>query len=192
MLLIGNLKTTTMQDIDKTYTGSTESQIWEQIANDINEDVLEYHAIIQQNSVKIYLDIDIDLGGGFEGGYATTAYRAAVNNDGFKFAIHEEHFTDEIGKFFGMEDIKIGYPELDKHLVIKTNNHDKVKALFAEEAVRQIFTTLENFDFGVRMHSVEGSHTDQAFLELNIEDGITDTSALRELYHAFYTVLAGI
>jgi len=181
-----------IMDIDKTYTGTTENEVWSQIVNDINEDTLEYHAIIQQGTVDIYLDIDIDLGGGFEGGYATTSLRAFVNGTAFKFAIHEEHFTDEIGKFFGMEDIKIGYPDLDKHLIIKTNDAEKVKTLFADDDVRRVFTELENFDLGIRLHDIEDTDEKQAFLELNIEDGITDTIALRQLYHAFYEVLKAI
>lgn len=179
-------------DIDKTYTGATENQVWHQLAKDITEDTLEYHAIIQQGPVDIYLDIDIDLGGGFEGGYATTTYRAAIDSNDFRFAIHEEHFTDEIGRFFGMQDIKTGYAELDQHLIIKTNNEAKVKALFANADVRKIFSTLENFDLGISLHDVEDTDEKQAFLELNIEDGITDTAILRALYHAFYEVLKAI
>lgn len=180
-------------DIDKTYIGTSESQIWEQIANDINDGTLEYHAIIKQNDDDIYLDIEIDLGGGFEGGYATTSYRAPiVNATNFKFAVHEEHFTDEIGKFFGMQDVETGYPDLDDHLIIKTNNDDKVRSLFADDDVRRIFVTLENFDLGIHRHDVEGTDEKQAFLELNIEDGITDIATLRQLYHAFYVVLKSI
>lgn len=179
-------------EIDKTYTGTTEEQIWKQIATDINDDVLEYHAIIQQGPVEIYLDIDIDMGGGFEGGYATTSYRAPLTGTAFQFAIHEEHFTDEIGKFFNMQDVTIGYPELDEHLIVKTNDEAKVKTLFNDEATRKTFTELENFDLGITLHSLEDSDEKQAFLELNIEDGITDIATLRQLYHAFYTVLVAI
>jgi hypothetical protein len=179
-------------DIDKTYTGATEDQIWQQIATDINDDVLEYHAIIKQGELDIYLDIDIDLGGGFEGGYVTTSYRAALSNTDFQFAIHEEHFTDEIGKFFNMQDVKIGYPDLDHHLIVKTNDSEKVKTLFTDEETRKTFTKLENFDLGISLQSIEGSGNKEAFLELNIEDGITDIPTLRELYHAFYAVLVAI
>ncbi|MEO6521276.1 MAG: hypothetical protein ABIN91_06360 [Mucilaginibacter sp.] len=179
-------------ETDKTYTGATEEQIWKQIAADINDDILEYHAIIQQGQAQVYLDIDIDLGGGFEGGYATTTYRAPLNSTNFQFAIHEEHFTDEIGKFFNMQDVTIGYPELDEHLIVKTNDVEKVKTLFTDEQTRKTLTELENFDLGIRLHSVEGSDKKEAFLELNIEDGITDIDTLRELYHAFYMVLVTI
>lgn len=179
-------------ETDKTYIGTTEDEIWQQIAADINDDTLEYRALIQQNDKQITLDIDIDLGGGFEGGYATTSYSAPLAGHHFKFAVHEEHFTDEIGKFFGMQDIEIGYPELDHHLVIKTNDEAKVKTLFADPKVREVFTSLTDFDFGIHLHDIEHSNEKQAFLELNIEDGITDIATLKELYHVFYMVLQAI
>jgi hypothetical protein len=116
------------------------------------------------------------------------ALKALTHHD-FRFAAHEEHFTDEIGKFFGMQDVKVGFPELDDHLIIKTNNESKVKTIFSDPVVIPIFTTLKDFDFGIRLHSVEGDSQKQAFLELNIEDGITDIKTLRELYHAFGAVL---
>ncbi|EHQ30313.1 hypothetical protein [Mucilaginibacter paludis] len=179
-------------EIDKAYIGTTEDEIWQQIATDINDDTLEYRAMIEQDDKHVMLDIDIDLGGGFEGGYATTSYSAPVANHNFKFAVHEEHFTDEIGKFFGMQDVEIGYPELDHHLVIKTNDEEKVKTLFVDPKVREVFTSLTDFDFGIHLHDIEDSDEKQAFLELNIEDGITDIPTLKELYHVFYTVLLTI
>ncbi len=179
-------------DIDKTYKAATEAELWKQVSADINEDVLEYHALLEQGGQNIVLDIDIDLGGGFEGGYATTSYSTQINNHNFRFAIHDEHFTDEIGKFFGMQDVKTGYDELDHHLVIKTNDEEKVKTLFADASVRKTLSELTNFDLGIRQHQIEDSDKKQSFLELNIEDGITDTAFLSELYHAFYVVLESI
>jgi hypothetical protein len=175
-----------MMEIDKTYTATTEAALWKQLAEDINDDILEYHALLEQGHYKIMLNIDIDLGGGFEGGYATTCYSTQVTTNGFKFAIHEEHFTDEIGKFFGMQDVKTGYPDLDHHLVIKTNDDAKVKTLFADKDVRK------TFDLGIRMHSVDDHDEKQPYLELNIEDGITDIDTLQQLYHAFVLVLERI
>ena len=91
--------------------GSGEDEIWQQINDQFlqNSDPLEYTAIIEQENRKVILDIDIDLGGGFESGYETTSLTAPLHHTtDFKFAIHEEHFTDEIGKFFGMQDVVIG------------------------------------------------------------------------------------
>lgn len=176
-------------EIDKTYTGSSEEEVWQQLNADISDDTLELHAIILQGNLEVYLDIDIDLGGGFEGGYATTSYRAPITNHDFRFAIHEEHFIDDIGKFLGIQDGKTGYPDIDKHLMIKSNDTEKIKTLFADHEVRRVFLELKDFDFGIRMHTGEDSPEEFPFLEMNIEDGITDTGLLRELYHVFVEVL---
>ncbi|MDR6942512.1 hypothetical protein [Mucilaginibacter pocheonensis] len=174
---------------DKICTGNTEDEVWQQLAADINADIWEYQALIKQGAREIKLDIDIDLGGGFEGGYATTCFSSPLTDPNFRFAAHEQDFIDEIGKFFGMQDVKIGFKQLDDRLIIKTNDTDKVKALFADPSVIEVFTVLTDFDFGIRLHNVEGSDQKQAFLELNIKDGITDVEILRELYHAFCVVL---
>lgn len=83
-------------------SGRTEEEVWQQINNQFlaNPDPLEYSAVIVQENRKIVLDIDIDLGGGFESGYETTALTAELHTaPAFRFAIHGQHFSDEIGNF---------------------------------------------------------------------------------------------
>lgn len=183
-----------MED-QKVFAGQTEAEVWQNVEADLNknEDVYDYNVIIEQDDKKVSLIIDIDLGGGFEGGYASTSFNAEVADaKGFRFGVHRDGFIDDIGKFLGMQDVEVGYAELDKHLIIKTNHEEKVKALFADSNVRAVFEQLDDFDFGIRMHSVEHEDHKHAFLELNIEDGITDPAELRKLYSAFYSVLLTI
>lgn len=111
-------------------SGRTEDEVWQQINSWFlaNPDPLEYTAIIEQEKRKVVLDIDIDLGGGFESGFETTTLSAELKTaSNFRFAVHEQHFSDEIGKFFGMEDVEIGYNEFDKKLIVKTNDPIRVK-----------------------------------------------------------------
>ncbi|CAM3630936.1 hypothetical protein MUGA111182_00210 [Mucilaginibacter galii] len=183
-----------MED-QKIISGATEQEIWDTIAADLaaEGELLDYNVIIDQDGRQTELYIDIDLGGGFESGSELTQLSAplSVNRD-FKFAIHDEDFLDTIGKFFGLEDMKMGYPELDDHVVIKTNAPEKVRELFADAEIRTLFTGLEDFDFGIHTHHLEDSDGDQTFLEFNLNRGITDATELRKLYHAFYTVLVGL
>jgi hypothetical protein len=179
-------------DNDHVVKGTTEEEIWQQISSEFaqNPDPLEYSAIIQHGHQQVFLNIDIDLGGGFESGYETTSFTAPLHTStGFRFAIHEEHFTDEIGKFFGMQDVVIGYDEFDKKFIIKTNSLDKVKEIFEDSTVRSVIQTLKNFTFAVTTHHTSTT-TDQPFLELVIETGITDPDKLRSIYSAYYAVLA--
>jgi len=176
----------------KIITGNTEQEVWEQVAADLTaeEELFSYDVLINQGNKHIELYIDIDLGGGFEGGSETTQFSAPLHvTRDFKFAIHDEGFLDTIGKFFGLEDMKTGYPELDQHVVIKTNVPEKVRELMADSTIRNVFTTLADFDFGIHTHTVEETGIEQPFLEFNINQGVTDPETLRKLYHAFYEVL---
>ncbi|MBW4889536.1 hypothetical protein KXQ82_07410 [Mucilaginibacter sp. HMF5004] len=175
-------------------TGNADDKAWQQIGDDLTKDqnLFEYDIIIDKNHHKVSLDIEVDMGGGFESGYSTTIFSAQLNELDFKFAVHEEHFIDEIGKFFGIEDIVIGYTELDKHLIIKTNDADKMKYLFSNPKARAVFEKLENFHFGIVSKSIDNSSLKVPYLELFIEEGITDPVRLKELYEAFYSILIHI
>ncbi|MCY7422522.1 MAG: hypothetical protein LH478_12360, partial [Chitinophagaceae bacterium] len=118
--------------------GETEDEIWQQVRSDFEgEDLLGYNALLEGANHIVELDIDIDLGGGFEGGYEITRFISKLPvADDFKFALHKEDFLDEIGKFFGMQDIKLGYVDFDKHVIVKTNDEARIKELFSDEQLR--------------------------------------------------------
>ncbi|TDH28840.1 hypothetical protein EXU57_01855 [Segetibacter sp. 3557_3] len=172
----------------KVVSGLNTEEIWQQIGQDLNEDLLEYNVLIRQGDKEITLDIDIDLGGGFEGGYAETALVSPLlNSDDFRFAIHKEGIGDEIGKFFGMQDIKIGYDEFDRRFIIKTNSPERVKQLFTDEQVRSTLLSMkEPFTFGTI------THDDKKVLEFSSDSGITDPGLLKTIYQAFYAVLVAL
>jgi len=173
-------------------SGDTEEEIWKKISEDLEKDEpLDYQIYIAYKGRQISLSIDIDLGGGFEGGYAVTSYSTLLHkHEDFRFAIHREDFIDEIGKFFGIQDVIIGYPEFDKKMIVKTNDEDKVKAVFSGQETRELLESLENFSFGIALHHVADSEFKEPFLELVIEDGITDVTVLKKIYDVFVNVLA--
>ena len=170
----------------KIINGNTADEVWQQVAYDFNgTDVMEYQAVLQPSNLpQVLLEVEIDLGGGFEGGYETTRLSApvSVEND-FRFALHHESFLDKAGKLLGLEDKTIGYPEFDKALIVKTNDETKIKQVFADASVRELFQTLEDFNLHIT-HPEEGTR-----LELEIERGITDVPILRSMYDAFSKVL---
>lgn len=172
--------------------GQTEQEIWQQVIdkNLVNENILDCNLLLKQGSKEVSLVIDIDLGGGFESGYELTQLTAPIQKKlDFKFAIHHEGFFDEIGKFLGMQDITTGYAEFDEKVVVKSDNEEKVKALFADNETRQVLGALEGFSFGTHSHHILHSEDREYVLELYIETGITDPADLRKIYHAFVTIL---
>jgi len=184
----------TMQE-ERIISGHNEEEVWRQLQQDLtqNSDLLQYRAQINQQNKIIHLDIDIDLGGGFEGGYATTIFSAAFRNrDRFRFAIHEEGFFDDLGKFFGMQDVVIGYPDFDKAFIIKTNDESRVRTIFTDDEARNVLLTLKDFTFEIVLTEPDNDVDEEgndSMLELVIEEGITDPVILRKLYRVFFGTL---
>ena len=176
----------------KVISGNTADEIWRKIEADFeaNPDFFEYRAVIEQDGVSVMLDIDIDLGGGFEGGYALTRFVSNLKNfDDFRFSLHRQDIIDGIGKLFGMQDVRLGYPELDKNLIVKTNNEKRLVDLMSDELVREVILSLPEFNFHIGHHSSANTQVESAFLELRIDDGVTNPVRLRSLYNVFIKVL---
>ena len=155
-----------------------------------NADAFQHRVSLQQDGKSVLLDIDIDPGGGFESGYATTRFVAPVASaSDFAFTIHPEGFLSDFAKLFGLQDEVVGYPEFDEKVIIKTNDKEKVKAIFSNEALRQTFSTLSSFNLQL---GHEGDESSQKMLSLEIEEGITEPAALLPLYAAFVQVLNAV
>ena len=176
----------------RVISGTSLDEVWKQIDEDFSQyqEVYEYNAIIEQQGRSVTLDIDIDLGGGFEGGYALTRFMSPLKSfDDFRFSLHRQDLLDGIGKLFGMEDIKIGSPEFDKNIVIKSNHPDRIKDILSSTQIREVIQSLPNFEFHIGHHHSSHTEVESAFLELRIDEGITDTARLRLIYGAFILVL---
>ncbi len=177
---------------ERIISGLNEDAIWHQVNADflINPDPLGYHVVLQQESRRVLLDMDIDLGGGFESGSAFTTFSSYLfGRDAFRFAIHREGFLDEIGKFFGMQDVALGFGDFDKRFVVKTNDEAKTIELFSDAELRYTLTSLPDLSFGIVQYLLESTDDKAPFLELRIEDGITDPDILRKAYHSFFSIL---
>ncbi len=171
--------------------GRTEDEVWSVLQAKLAEanDLFEYQVMIEQDGYQVEIDIDIDPGGGFESGFETTSLKARMHDDSnFRFAIHSEHFLDSVGKFFGMEDVEIGYEEFDQQLIVKTNDHNRLKKIFSDSSARKFFGKLDDFTLGIVKHKT--NEIEYPFLEFNIERAITDPIELRETYHAFFLILS--
>src|SRR4029078_2118248 len=61
-----------------------------------------------------------------------------VNPEGFRFTIYRKGFFSDLGKLLGMQDIEVSDPEFDEAFVIKGNDEDRVRDLFANAKIRQM------------------------------------------------------
>jgi hypothetical protein len=73
-----------------------------------------------------------------------------VNRDGFRFKISRKSVFSGLGKMFGMQDVEIGDPAFDEAFVIQGNDEAKLKALFANEKIRQLLSAQPEVSFEVK------------------------------------------
>ena len=66
-----------------------------------------------------------------------TRFRAYILNPrSFRFSISRKNFLTGISKFFGMQDVEIGDPGFDHHFVIKGNDSNLLRDLFADQRLK--------------------------------------------------------
>lgn len=180
---------------ERIICGKNEEEIWQQIAADIfrQDDFFQYEAVLKQGVKNIALDIDIEPGGSFEGGYATTSFIAPLHvTEYFQFALYSQNVLAEPRKVYGMQEVRVGDVAFDKKFIIRTNNKNRAKTIFADEAVRSILQTVDNVVFEIARHHNPDTGEEESYLELNIEEGIIDPDVLRKIYYAFYAVLLSL
>ncbi|WP_426490361.1 hypothetical protein [Hymenobacter sp. 102] len=172
-----------------TFRADTEGALWQQIADHMarQQDLYEYRADLYQQDFHVRLELDIDLGGGFEGGYELTTLMASVPvPTAFHFALHEQDWVHEIGKLLGLQDIELGDPELDEAFIITTNQPDTLRQLLAYAEVRNTLLHYPN----ARLTLAPSSHKDSSPVQLTFteERAITEPERLQEIYHLLFTV----
>jgi hypothetical protein len=183
-----------MQDV-RHITGETEDQLWQQLEADLaqNSEDLEYEAVLEHGGHTFRLDIDVDLGGGFESGYETTSFSAAIDNpDGFQFGLHHHHFLDSLGKFLGMQDIETGDAEFDAAVVVKSSDETKVRALLSDATLRSALKGLGDFTLELSTPSLVDSDHEHSKLLLTVEEAVTEPMRLRQLFDVFLRALKAL
>ena len=178
---------------EKIFTGTNASATWQQLKNDFKNEteLLDYKALLQTGSRKIALNIDVDPGGGFESGYSSTTFSAPLSApQDLHLSLHKEGLLDEAGKWLGMQDVEIGFPEFDKKVIIKTNNEEKIKAAFSSPFVQSVFGEMEDYSLKIKHHKID--EREMPFLELVIENNVPDLEELQSIYEAFFQLLNSI
>ncbi|RAK63827.1 hypothetical protein [Hymenobacter edaphi] len=174
-----------------TFTAATEEALWQQVAADIRQepDLYEYAAELVQAGYLIHLAIDIDLGGGFEGGFARTTFTAPVPGaTPLRFALHEQDWLHELGKLLGMTDVELGEPALDEAFIITTNDAEALRRLLLDTP--DVRPTLLRYQ-ECRLTLAPASHDPAAPLHLvfSKDDALDEPEQLREVYHMLYSLL---
>ncbi|SET81176.1 hypothetical protein [Hymenobacter actinosclerus] len=177
-------------DTNRTFTADSEPALWAQVAADMarQPDLFDYRADLCQPPYCVHLVLDIDLGGGFEGGYELTTLRAVVpGQPALRFALHEQDWVHEIGKLLGLQDVELGYAELDRTFIISTNDANALRQLLADPAVHQALLRYP----AARFTLAPDSEAPEAplLLSFSLERAVVEPEQLRELYQLLLRVL---
>jgi len=116
-----------------------------------------------------------------------------VNPDRFTFSIYREGVFGTIGKWLGMQDVNVGYPEFDEAFIIKGNDEQKLRQLFSNRKIRELISGQPAIAFSVKDN--DGGFWGRSFppgvdeLYFQVVGVIKDVERLRLLYELFSETL---
>jgi hypothetical protein len=125
--------------------GPSQEEIWRQLCSEIGAQYVEggfwKGDKVQAHHGQWTFTLDTYTTTDTENNTSTTytQMRAPyVNKDGFRFTIYRKSIFSGLGKLLGMQDVEVGYPDLDEAFIIKGNDEAKLRALFANPKIRQL------------------------------------------------------
>lgn len=122
-----------------------------------------------------------------------TRFRAPyVNPDGFRFNIYRQPVWAGVARLLGMQDVRVGCPEIDKKFVVKTNNPAQARRLFANVRLCDLLLCEPDAHLHVRDSGdwfAEEYPEGVDELVLEIEGRVTSLARLEKLYALFAETL---
>jgi hypothetical protein len=177
--------------------GPSKDEVWRQLSNEIGADFIDGgiwkgdKIVAKVKEWTITLDTYTVSTGKSHVTY--TRMRAPyVNADGFRFKIYRKNIFSGIGKYFGMQDLEVGYPEFDNDFIIKGSDESKVRSLFMNDKIRALIQQQPSISLEVK--------DDEGWFVKNFPEGvdelyfqvtgvITDVKRLKFLYDLFAETL---
>jgi hypothetical protein len=161
--------------------------VWQEAYEYFTHNSGNYDTHVHYEGHDIELSITSSAGGNQEGGFEETVLITDLPaNYNFNFEIHPDDFLQTLAKFFGAQDVKVGFKEFDDKLIVKANNESRVRELFQESSVREAFQNLSGFSFGI----VVKEHKPR--LRFKIQHAILDFNELATVFDAFAKVLVAL
>lgn len=113
--------------------------------------------------------------------------------DGFHFTVYREGIFSEIGKWFGMQDVTVGYEDVDRDFIIKGNDEARLCQLFSNQKIRDLIAAQPEIHFSVE--DDDGNIWTKMFpagvdeLKFQVAGVINDLDRLKLLYELFAETL---
>ncbi len=135
--------------------GPSKKEIWKSLSDQIGSQFIEGGFFSADKVVAHVKDwtVTLDTYTVSTGKSSTTYTRMRapyVNKDGFRFKIYRKGMFSEIGKFFGGQDVEVGFPKFDEDFIIKGNDEQKLRTLFANSKIRQLIEYQPNIRLEIK------------------------------------------
>lgn len=174
-----------------------EDEVWRKLSDELggvfkNEEGWRHDEVkIQDGDWTVTLSFVGHIGRRLDAIY--TCFRAPyVNPDRFRFELYRQELAHGLGKLFGVQDVQIGDPTVDKMFMIKATDEEKVKKLLGEAEIRKLLATEKELHVVVR-------DADKYFarefpdgvdeLVVEVPGRVEDGERLKRLYQLFALLL---
>jgi hypothetical protein len=180
------------------WFGPSKDEVWRQLSEEIGAEFVERGfwkggSKVQAHVAPWTVTLDTYTDSSGESSTTYTRMRAPyVNPEGFRFTIYRKGFFSDLGKLLGMQDIEIGDFEFDEAFIIKGNDADRVRVLFANPKIRQMIQDQPKIRLEVK--DSEGWFgpkfpEDVDELHFQVVGVIKDMERLKSLFDLFAAVL---
>ncbi|HWF05533.1 MAG TPA: DUF3137 domain-containing protein [Candidatus Angelobacter sp.] len=139
----------------RTWFGPSRKEIWQQFCAQTGSNFVEGgfwksdKVEAAHNQWTVTLDLYVVSTG--KSSVTYTRMRAPyVNPDSFRFTIYRKGIFTEIGKWFGMQDVTVGYEDFDRDFVIQGNDEQKLRKLFSSQKIRDLIAVQPDISFSVK------------------------------------------
>jgi hypothetical protein len=179
--------------------GPSRDEIWQQFANTVGGNFSEGgfwnggRVEARHGQWTVVLDTHTVSTG--KSSVTYTRMRAPyVNPDAFQFNIYRRGVFSNLGKWMGMQDVTVGYPQFDEDFIIKGNDETKLRRLFSNDRIRELIVAQPDIHFSVqddeqKFWGGRNFPSDVDELHFQVVGVIRDLERLKLLYDLFSETL---
>lgn len=170
--------------------GPSQNEIWAQLSEEVNGTFVKgsffkgSRVEVFREPWTIYLDT-FSVSTGKTTVMYTRMRAPFIDLHNLYFKIYKRGIFSEMGKFFGMQDIEVGYSEIDVDYIIKGNNETALKNLLASSRIRSLIKEQPRFHLEIKDSEGLFGPTlkqNERILYFQADRVITDVSLLKSLF----------
>jgi hypothetical protein len=177
--------------------GKHENELWKRLSEELGgrltDEAGRRHDKVVAKVGPWAVTLDVHSEPGYRSEHFYTRLRGPfVNPDKLRFVVTHQTMWSYIGKMVGLQDIDVGHEPFDKMFRIQGNDEETIKALYADDFLRELVKAEPNIHIQVRD---AGSWFEDYYPEdidelvLEVEGEVKDLTRLKRLFSLFARVM---